>query len=162
MLPLDPPASHETAPLPFFAMAGMSSEPPPSADNRRGEPVSLTGRTILVVEDESLVALLIQDAIESAGGALIGPCYTFAEAMAAVRTETFDAAVLDVDLSGEDVFPAADELKRRGIPFLFHTAHADRNEIEARFGDVPLCRKPLRMEDLLSVLTRIAGAGRAN
>jgi len=161
MLPLEATAPDASALRPFLAMAGMS-EPPAFAGIRGGEPVSLKGRTILVVEDESLVALLIQDAIESAGGTLVGPCYTFAEAMAAVRNETFDAAVLDVDLSGEDVFPAADELKRRGIPFAFHTAHAERNEIKARFGDVPLCRKPMRMEDLVSVLARIAGAGSAN
>ena len=146
---------------PLSAMAGEFERPPASGDDH-GEPLSLEGHTILVVEDESLVALLLQDAIEEAGGAVVGPCYTFAESLAAARSETFDAAVLDVDLSGEDVFPAADELKRRGIPFVFHTAHADRDEIKARFGEVVLCRKPMRMEDLVSVLARVAESGPAN
>ena len=149
------------APYPLLAMAGRA-EPPASGRDPGGESLSLEGRTILVVEDESLVALLLQDSIEDAGATLVGPCYTFAEALAAARHETFDAAALDVDLSGQDVFPVADELKRRGIPFAFHTAHADRNEIKARFGDVPLCRKPARMDELISILARISGAGAAN
>lgn len=117
--------------------------------------LSLQGRTILVVEDESLVALLLQDALEDAGATVVGPCYTFAETLRTVRSESFDAAVLDVDLSGEDVFPAAEELERRGIPFVFHTAHADREEIAARFGDTLICRKPARMTELVKVLARL-------
>lgn len=127
-----------------------------------GDKLLLAGRTILVVEDESLVALLLQDAIEEAGGAVVGPCFTFAEGMRAARTEQFDAAVLDVNLSGEDVFPAAEELTRRGIPFIFHTGHGDRAELRARFGDVAVCRKPLSMTELVNILARVAGTRPAN
>ena len=70
--------------------------------------------------------------------------------------------MLDVDLGGVDVFPAAEELRRRGIPFLFHTAHADRAELQAQFGDVPVCRKPVSMTELIEVLARIAGGARAS
>lgn len=104
-----------------------------------------------------MVALLLQDAIEEAGGSVVGPCFTFDECAKAIRSESFDAAVLDVDLAGVDVFPAADEIRARGIPFVFHTAHADRGELSARFGDVHLCRKPVPMDELVAVLARLTG-----
>jgi|KBSMisStaDraftv2_1062788.scaffolds.fasta_scaffold130238_2 DNA-binding response OmpR family regulator len=138
--------------------APMSARMPPSASSAAGEGnLSLRGRRILIVEDESLIAMLIGDAVEEAGGEVVGPCYTVAECMKAAQVEEIDAAVLDVDLAGRDVFPAADELRKREIPFLFHTAHADRQELSAQFGDVPLCRKPVAMNELVAVLARIAG-----
>jgi CheY-like chemotaxis protein len=140
---------------------GGGASPDPHM-RRAADGLPLRGRTILVVEDESLIALLIQDVLEEAGASVLGPCYSFAECMRAARFEKFDAAVLDVDLAGEDVFPAADEIRKRGIPFVFHTAHGDREEIRARFGDIAVCRKPVSMDDLLKVLARLAGGGPTN
>src|SRR4029079_10324622 len=89
--------------------APMSAHMPPSASSAAGEGnLSLRGRRILIVEDESLIAMLIGDAVEEAGGEVVGPCYTVAECMKAAQVEEIDAAVLDVDLAGRDVFPAAD------------------------------------------------------
>jgi CheY-like chemotaxis protein len=144
------------APWPILAMAG-GLVPPEAGDGKGSAGLVLSGRNILVVEDESLIALLMMDALEEAGASVVGPCYTVAECLRAARTQDLDAAVLDVDLGGEDVFPAADELRQRGIPFIFHTAHADREELLARFGDVPVCRKPARIDDLVGALARVAG-----
>jgi CheY-like chemotaxis protein len=130
---------------------------PDSRGERAGNRPSLHGRNILVVEDESIVALLIEDALEEEGASVVGPCYTLNECLRAARSEDIDAAVLDVDLAGQDVFPAADELKKRGIPFVFHTAHAYREEIETRFGGVPICRKPVAMDELIVVLKKTVG-----
>jgi CheY-like chemotaxis protein len=130
-----------------------SPEPESAGDDSR---LSLRGRHILVVEDESLIALLIADALEEVGASVVGPCYTLEECLRAAREEQIDAAVLDVDLAGKDVFPAADELRSRGIPFVFHTAHAYRDELHARFGEVPVCRKPVMMEELTACVARIA------
>ena len=129
---------------------------------RDGQGTSLGGRNILVVEDESMIALLIVDALEEAGASIVGPCFTLAECMRMARSENVDAAILDVDLAGQDVFPAADELRRRGIPFVFHTAHGERSEIQSQFGDVPVCRKPVRMDQLLETIARIAGPASTN
>lgn len=129
---------------------------PRSGEWRDSGDSTLQDRKILVVEDEGLIALLIMDALEEAGALVVGPCYTLAECMTAARVEDIDAAVLDVDLAGQDVFPAADELRRRNIPFVFHTAHAEREELHARFGEVRVCRKPTSMDELMIVLARIA------
>jgi len=67
----------------------------------------LAGKRILVVEDEMLVAMLIEDMLAEAGCVVIGPFARVPEALAAARTETVDAALLDVNVAGETVFPVA-------------------------------------------------------
>lgn len=123
---------------------------------------SLQGRNILVVEDESLIALVLMDALEEAGANVVGPCYTLAECLRLANTEVIDAAILDVDLAGQDVFPAADTLRGRGIPFIFHTGHGEREQLKARFGDVQVCRKPSDMDTLLGALASAAGLAASN
>ncbi len=132
-----------------------------AVSNSRGEP-PLQGRKVLVIEDESLIALLITDVLEAAGAEVVGPCYTLGECMKLISSENFDSAILDVDLAGVDVFPAAEELKNRGIPFLFHTAHGERQELQSRFGDIPVCRKPTVMHDLVDVLGRFGHRPKAS
>ena len=124
--------------------------------------LSLQGRNILVVEDESLIALVLMDALEEAGANVIGPCYTLYECLRLARSENIDAAILDVDLAGQDVFPAADALRDRGIPFVFHTGHGEREQLKARFGDVQVCRKPSDMDTLLGALARAGGLKKSN
>ncbi len=79
---------------------------------------SLSGLRILVVEDEYLIASLIQQVIEAAGCIVIGPIPRLAEAIEAASAEPCDAAVLDVNLGGERVFAVADKLQRRHIPYV--------------------------------------------
>ena len=148
---------------PLGAMAVRPTEPParPAASGNAAQ-LPLAGKHVLVVEDESLIALLLVDALEDAGALVVGPCYTLEECLRACRSEHVDAAVLDVDLAGRDVFPAADALRERHVPFLFHTAHADRHELVGRFGEVPVCRKPVDMDDLIALVVRIVASGRAN
>ena len=146
---------NESVGCPVAAMAGRLDPPFSEKENGRDDLI-LQGRRILIVEDESLIALLIMDALEDAGASIVGPCYTLAECMRVAQSSAVDAAVLDVDLAGEDVFPAATELKKRGVPFVFHTAHGDRQELRALFGDVQVCRKPVEMDELVSVLARIS------
>jgi CheY-like chemotaxis protein len=142
---------------PLRAMS-IPGGPRGSASEGTGDDLALRGRNILVVEDESLIALLIVDALEEAGAFIVGPCYTLAECLKAARGGEIDVAVLDIDLSGEDVFPAAEELRGRNIPFVFHTAHGEREELRSRFGDVPVCRKPMSMDELVQVLNRLVGS----
>lgn len=141
--------------LPLWCVTERYSGPMPKAD-KGDDDLSLRGRRILVVEDEGLIALLLIDALEEAGATVIGPCYTLGECLKVVQSEEFDAAILDVDLAGRDVFPAADTLKQRSIPFVFHTAHGDRDELRGRFGDVKVCRKPVSTSELLSVVSAIS------
>ncbi len=84
---------------------------------------SLAGRRVLVVEDEMLVAMLVEDLLQEAGCVVVGPFARLADAMAAVAEHPLDLGLLDVNIAGELVFPVAYELERRGVPFVFVTGY---------------------------------------
>ena len=117
----------------------------------------LKGRRILVVEDEVIVALEIAMALEERGADVVGPAYSLDAAVAMARAGGIDAAVLDVDLQGEDVFPAAEVLMAAGVPFLFHTGHGQRADLKARFDGAVVCSKPTLSEDLAAALASLLG-----
>jgi CheY-like chemotaxis protein len=89
----------------------------------RSQVSTLKAARVLVVEDEMLVAALLEDRLEALGCQVIGPAPGVAEALKLLDDEQVDAAVLDVNLGGEMVFPVADALAERGIPFIFATAY---------------------------------------
>src|SRR5690242_15842301 len=83
---------------------------------------ALLGLEILLVEDEALVAAMVEDVIEDLGGTLAGTATTLSEALAGVAAAPqIHAAILDVNLAGEMVFPVADVLVRQGVPIVFST-----------------------------------------
>ena len=120
---------------------------------------SLEGRAILLVEDEMLLAMDLQFMLEDAGAKVVGPYARVTDAEAAARDESlhFDAAILDVDLHGYEVYPAAEALMDRGIPFLFHTGHGDPDALAQRFANAPTLIKPTMHRDVLAVLTGLLG-----
>jgi CheY-like chemotaxis protein len=131
---------------------GFGSDPAMS-----GEPGErLLGKRILIVEDEALLALELQFAFEDEGADILGPAMSLENAMAiaAVGNE-IDMAVLDVDIAGQDVYPVAALLQRRGIPFLFHTGHGSRAELEAMFPGAITCIKPTMPDTLVQELLRL-------
>jgi DNA-binding response OmpR family regulator len=101
----------------------------------------LAGARILVVEDEVLVSMLIEDALGENGCDLVGPARSIAEGIALAAGETLSAAVLDVNVDGGAVFPVAEVLNRRGIPYLFITGYR-ASELPARHRDAPALEKP--------------------
>lgn len=111
----------------------------------------LDGTRILLVEDEALVAMEIEAALEDAGAIVVGPAASFDAAYAQAQSADIDAAILDVDLGGREVFPAAELLDRRGIPFLFHTANVPRDGFAGR----PVCVKPVEPGHLIRILNDI-------
>jgi CheY-like chemotaxis protein len=113
---------------------------------------SLHGRRVLIVEDEAFVAMALEEKFEAAGAEVVGPAATLAEATSFAESEEIDAAVLDIDLAGLDVFPAADILKRRGVPFIFQTGHGQRRELAADYPEVRVCKKPVSARDLVEVV----------
>lgn len=115
----------------------------------------LAGKRVLLVEDEAFVAMDIQFALEDAGAHVVGPCASLSAALAAARGEELDAAILDIDLGGLDVFPAADILRDAGVPFVFHTGHGQRRELIEDYPDAPVCKKPVGSDRLLNALAAI-------
>jgi DNA-binding response OmpR family regulator len=107
---------------------------------------------ILVVEDEFLVASLIEDMLKAAGCTISGPVARLAEALDAVAHETFDAAILDVNLGGDRIDPVADALSKRKVPFMFVTGYGT-TALPGEYRGRPHLCKPFKMDDLLGALT---------
>lgn len=111
-------------------------------------------RAILLVEDESLVALMVEDIIVQQGFSVAGPYTGLDEAMRAIDGEHFAGAILDINLAGESVFPLADILSDRQIPFLFMTGYG-AERLESRFSDIAVLQKPVEAQAVQKFLADI-------
>lgn len=122
---------------------------------------ALLGLEILLVEDEALVAAMLEDMLADFGCTLAGSGATVSEALAAVGAATeIDAAILDVNLGGEKVFPVADILVSRGVPIVFSTAYGPA-DLADRYPHARIIHKPYRAEELAQLLIDIAHDPRA-
>jgi CheY-like chemotaxis protein len=111
----------------------------------------LRGLKVLIVEDSALVAMHLEDMLHEAGCEIVGTVGEIDEAMQIARHRDLDLALLDINLHGEKVFGVADELRRRGIPFVFSTGYGARYAPPA-FGDAPYLSKPFEPENLWSAI----------
>jgi CheY-like chemotaxis protein len=112
----------------------------------------LTGLMVMVVEDEFFIADEIVTALEASGAQVVGPAGSLQEAMALVAGGTpLDAAILDVNLLGELVFPVADSLTQKNIPFIFATGY-DAEAIPERHRGVVRIEKPAAVPHILEAL----------
>jgi DNA-binding response OmpR family regulator len=114
----------------------------------------LEGARVLVVEDEYLVAALIQDMLEAAGCVVTGPIPRLPEALDAADRDSYDAAVLDINLGGARIDPVAAVLSRRNVPFLFVTGYG-ANGLPREYAGRPRLCKPFRMADLIGTLSSL-------
>ena len=111
-------------------------------------------RKILVVEDEALVAMLVEDALLDAGFDVLGPAATVEEALAILEQETPDGVVLDLNLAGQTSAPVADWLAARGIPYVIATGYGATG-LPPGHEDATVLAKPYDPSDLTCVLDRI-------
>jgi CheY-like chemotaxis protein len=112
----------------------------------------LNGLRVLIAEDEYFIAEEIAQLFEAAGAKVIGPAQTVDDALALVTAgKPLHGAVLDISLHGEVVYPVADELARRGVPFVFTTGY-DQSTLPARFAAVARCEKPVDPNQILGAL----------
>lgn len=121
-------------------------------------PAMLAGRRILIVEDEALVAMLIEDIVEELGGAVAGPAAKVAQALAVLEAGEVDAALLDVNLGGEWSYPVAEALAARGIPYVFITGYG-QNGLSPEYRDHPVLQKPFTRASLECALEEVMRAG---
>lgn len=107
---------------------------------------TLAGRHILIVEDDFFIALDVAASLKAAGAEVVGPAASLAEALALVaRAKQLDGALLDINLRGDMVYPVADALRARSVPFVFVTGY-DRASIPVTYADVPVCEKPFHLD----------------
>ncbi len=119
----------------------------------------MSARRILIVEDETMIAMMIEDFLTDLGWDVVGMVGTPDRAMATAREADFDAALLDVNLNGQDTFGVADVLSERQIPFVFATGYG-QDGVADRFQDVPTLTKPFQRDDLDRALREaMASAG---
>jgi two-component SAPR family response regulator len=109
---------------------------------------------VLVVEDEAMIALLVEDMVLEFGSEVVGPAAKFDEAMKLAREAEIDAAILDVNLGGQVIFPVAAALEERGIAFIFATGYGT-NALPARYRASPTLPKPFTYEKLATELRKI-------
>jgi CheY-like chemotaxis protein len=109
------------------------------------------GRRVLVVEDEALVLMLLTDMVEEAGAIVVGPASSVPEALELAKQPGIEAALLDVNLNGQPVFPVANVLRERGIPFAFLTGYG-RAGLPDEYADAPVLQKPFQFEHLMEQL----------
>jgi CheY-like chemotaxis protein len=113
-----------------------------------------TPARILVVEDEYLIRMLLEDMLADLGHTVAAAVGTIAEAKDLATTGQFDCAVLDVNLDGQEIFPVADILIKRGMPFVFVTGYGESSLPEAYRGR-PALQKPFQAERLEQTLANM-------
>ncbi len=114
----------------------------------------LVGRRILLVEDELLVAWMLEDMLANRGCIVVGPAACVDQALELIEAEIVDAAVLDVSLDHELSYPIADVLVARGIPFLFSTGY-DQDRLREDYRSFPMLQKPFHPTELVEVLAAL-------
>jgi CheY-like chemotaxis protein len=117
---------------------------------------SQIGPRLLLVEDELVVGMFMQEALESIGYRPTSPIGHLAEAVAAAKMERFLGAVLDMNLHGEIVYPLAELLTSQRVPFLFVTGYAPHT-IDPRFSSIPILQKPVLEAQLAMELKKVLG-----
>jgi DNA-binding LytR/AlgR family response regulator len=112
---------------------------------------ALRGRQVLIVEDEYFLAEDLAAYFTGIGAHVVGPAGTVGDAVRLVQSREIDAAVLDINLRGERVYPVADLLRQKAVPFVFASGYGEELE-PAAWADVPRCIKPVDFATLAATL----------
>jgi two-component sensor histidine kinase len=118
----------------------------------------LSGRRVLVVEDEVMVAWTLEDMLAELGCTVVGPAARVDQALAMIEAEAVDAVVLDVNLNGEKSYPVADALAARGVPFVFSTGY-NKNNLHTGYLGFPMLQKPFERSQLGDALAKLLTPG---
>ena len=114
----------------------------------------LERKAIFIVEDEPMIGLMLEDFLDSLGYSVAGNADSLITACRQARMGGFDAAILDVNLGGDMVWPAADILIERGVPFLF-VSGGSSEDMPDRFADCPRLEKPFTMANVEQALEHL-------
>ena len=112
---------------------------------------------LLVVEDEYLIRMLLEDMLVDLGYDVVAAVGSIAEASEFAASGDLNAAILDVNLDGQQIYPVAEILAKRGLPFVFVTGYGERSLPEP-YRDRPALQKPFQAEQLKAVLDGLLSA----
>jgi two-component sensor histidine kinase/CheY-like chemotaxis protein len=132
------------------------AESPPPAANGLVFP-GLSGKRILVVEDESLISMFMKDVISELGAGVVGPVNTLDDGYTVARSEAIDGAILDLNLGGTQTYPLAEILAARGVPFVFLTGY-DSDSVDRRYSHIPVLQKPIEFDTLKHTLVSLTSS----
>jgi CheY-like chemotaxis protein len=114
----------------------------------------LSGRRVLVVEDEMLVLLMIEDMLADLGCESVIAAASIKQALALIDAQIFDVAMLDMNLNGDKTYSVADALAARGVPFVFSTGYSGHST-RTGYRDRLVLKKPFMHKELDEILTRL-------
>ena len=117
---------------------------------------------VLVLEDESVIAMLIEDMLEELDAEIVGPVASTEAALQAIEDQPPDAATLDISLGGRRAYKAAQELHARSIPFIFVTGYGVRADCPENLSDVLWLKKPFSLDQLATALELVLEQGKAS
>lgn len=112
----------------------------------------ITGKRVFIVEDEFLVAAMLEEELVDHGAVVVGPAASLKDALRVVTEGGFDVAVLDWNLGGESSAPLGAMLQAAGIPFVISTGYG---VVPAAFADCPVLTKPYDPRELVKILDRL-------
>lgn len=121
---------------------------------------NLNGLRILLVEDEAMIAMLVEDMLIDSGATVVGPAAGVKAALEAISANEIDGALLDVNLGGEQSFEVADALAAKSVPFVFVTGYGGAG-VRDRYPNAPTLQKPFVTSDLERALSSLGGIARA-
>ena len=119
----------------------------------------LSGRRILLVEDSPVVGPFTADVIEELGCEVVGPAPNMAAARELIEAEELDAAIMDVHIRGERVFPLCEQLEAKGVPFVLTSGYADW-QMPEKLRDCPRLQKPYTIGQVQEALGALLGRPR--
>ena len=121
----------------------------------RGREYALDGLRILVVEDEALIAMMLEDVLKQSGAIVLGPVGTAAEALTLIEQSSLDCAILDYKLVDGSSLCVADALVKLDVPFVFASGcHASAmNSINSRYPNAPVLEKAFDSVELLATIS---------
>jgi DNA-binding response OmpR family regulator len=117
----------------------------------------LSGVTVLVVEDDLLLAMDIEETLGGMGAVVVGVCHTLDEAMARADADDFAVAVLDFSLGSDSVTPLARRLARRNVPFILHTGMSRSEPSLMEWRDSLILEKPASPTTLVAAIKTVLG-----
>lgn len=112
----------------------------------------LSGKQILVVEDDAFIAAEIVDALNEHAAIVVGPAPNIEAALKLMNTASVAGAILDVNLGKDMIFPVADQLTERGIPIVFQTAFSAPEAIQALYPQATVLKKPTCRIELINCM----------